>query len=226
MQLYYDLHIHSCLSPCAEDEMTPGNICGMAHVKGLDVIAITDHNSALNLRAAEKMAQAFGLLLVPGMEICTKEEVHVLGYFPSVDAAEEMGRICRAHLPPMKNKPDFFGHQRIMNEEDEQTGEEDALLIGATDLAFSDVCKTVRSLGGVPVPAHIFRGNGLVKMLGFIPGEDNIVCVEVNETEDEPEGYRCLHSSDAHRLESIHEKLYYIETECSIPKVMDFLKGC
>lgn len=226
MKLYYDLHIHSCLSPCAEEEMTPGNICGMAHLKGLDVIAITDHNSALNLRAAKKMAQAFGVLLIPGMEICTREEVHVLAYFETVEAAEEMGALCRAHLPPMKNRPDFFGRQLMMDEEDEVKGEEDALLIAATDLSFSDVCKAVRALRGVPVPAHIYRGNGLVKMLGFIPGEDRISSIELNESDHAPAGYRCLYSSDAHRLDMMHEKLYFIETECSVRKVLDFLAGC
>ena len=91
MELFADLHIHSCLSPCGDDEMTPGNILGMAVVKGLDMVAIADHNSALNLPAAQLIAEAYGVLLIPAIEITTREEVHMLGYFPSVDVAVEFG---------------------------------------------------------------------------------------------------------------------------------------
>lgn len=223
MRLYYDLHIHSCLSPCADDDMTPGNICGMAHLKGLDLIAVTDHNSAGNLRAAEKMAWDFGIMLIPGMEICTREEVHLLAYFETVEAAEKMGDLCRQHLPPMKNRPDFFGHQFMTDERDEIAGEEDAPLIAATDLSFSEICKSVRALKGVPVPAHIYRGNGLVKVLGFIPKEDHIAAIEIDRTLPAPIGYHCLHSSDAHRLQDIQERRFFIEAVPSVCSVLDFL---
>ena len=223
MCLYYDLHIHSCLSPCADDDMTPGNICGMAHLKGLDLIAVTDHNSAGNLRAAEKMARDFGIMLIPGMEICTREEVHLLAYFETVEAAEKMAEICRQHLPPMKNRPDFFGHQFMMNERDEIIGEEDAPLIAATDLSFSEACTWARTLKGVPVPAHIYRGNGLVKMLGFIPKEDHIATIEIDRTLPAPKGYHCLHSSDAHRLQDIQERRFFIEAAPCVRSVLDFL---
>lgn len=224
MALYYDLHIHSCLSPCAEEEMTPGNICGMAHIKGLDLIAITDHNSALNLRAGAAMAERFGLLFVPGIEICTREEVHVLAYFETVGAAEEMGLFLRGLLPPVPNRPDFFGRQQIVDENDGVTGEESALLIGACGLSFSETCRKVRSLSGVPVPAHIYRGNGVVKMLGFIPKEDQITSVELKGNEPEPPGYRLLRSSDAHRLADIQERLHALEAEKTVPGVLDFLR--
>lgn len=222
-RLYYDLHIHSCLSPCAEDEMTPANICGMAHLKGLDAIAVTDHNSALNLRAAARWAGHYGLILVPGMEICTREEVHILAYFDAVETAEQMGRLCRTHLPPMRNRPDFFGRQLIVNGEDEVTGEEDALLIGALNLSFSEVCDAVRSLNGVPVPAHIFRGNGVVQMLGFVPKEAGITAVEADDAGSVPEGCLRLCSSDAHRLSAIHERQFFLETERSARGVLNYL---
>ena len=105
MNFFADLHIHSCLSPCGDNDMTPGNILGMAKVKGLDAVAISDHNSARNLPAAQIIAEAYDVLLVPAIEITTSEEVHMLGYFPDVQTAVDFGEMLKAHLPPRKNKP-------------------------------------------------------------------------------------------------------------------------
>ena len=180
VRLFSDLHIHSCLSPCGDDDMTPANLCGMAALKGLQMIALTDHNSARNLPAAQKCCEAYGLLLIPGMEITTREEVHMLGYFPTVDIALDFSEMLREHLPGKKNRPDFFGHQWVMDEDDQITAEEDALLMGATDLSVSETVRRVREAGGVPVPAHINRGaNGILVNLGFIPDDLNLTAVEV-----------------------------------------------
>ena len=138
MEYFADLHIHSCLSACGDEDMTPANICGMAKLKGLDAIAICDHNSARNLPAAQELCDAYGLLLLPGMEITTREEVHLLGYFETVEAALAFGEMLRGHLPNKKNKPQFFGRQLVMNSDDEIIGEEEALLIGATDLPLAE----------------------------------------------------------------------------------------
>ena len=116
--MYVDLHIHSCLSPCADDDMTPANICGMASIKGLDAIAVTDHNCARNLPYVKEAADAFHIILLPGMEITTREEVHVLGYFPTVEVAMEAGEFFASHLPPMKNRPAFFGRQLVVDTDD------------------------------------------------------------------------------------------------------------
>ncbi len=211
MDLFADLHIHSCLSPCGDDDMTPGNILGMAALKGLDVVAISDHNAAGNLPAAQKIAEAYGILLIPAMEITTREEVHMLGYFPSVDAAVSFGQMLREHLPQKKNKPSFFGHQWILDADDQVLGEEEALLIGATDFPLQDAATQVRAFGGVPVPAHINRGsNGLLVNLGFMPPEPYFPTVEVWRDLPCPieamDGRHVLHSSDAHYLENILEK--------------------
>lgn len=215
-ELFADLHIHSCLSPCGDEEMTPGNILGMALVKGLDAVAIADHNSALNLPAAEKIAAAYGLLLIPGMEITTREEVHLLGYFPDVPAAVDFGEMLRGHLPGRKNKPSLFGPQLILNEEDEIIGEEDALLIGATDLPLEDAAGLVRKWGGVPVPAHINRGaNGLLINLGLMPEEPFFPTLEVWRHLPCPleplENWHILHSSDAHYLGDIQEREFLLK---------------
>ena len=160
--LFCDLHIHSCLSPCGSDDMTPSNICGMAMLKGLNMIAVTDHNTARNLPAVKACADAYGLLLIPGMEITTREEVHLLGYFPTVDTALSFSEFLRGHMPNKKNKPSFFGNQLVMDEDDNVIAEEDELLIGAADLPLSELVKLIRETEGVPVPAHINRGsNGL-----------------------------------------------------------------
>lgn len=211
MDLFADLHIHSCLSPCGDDDMTPGNILGMAALKGLDMVAITDHNAAGNLPAAAKIAEAYGLLLIPGMEITTREEVHMLGYFPTVEAAVSFGEMLKGHMPRQKNKPSFFGNQLILDEDDRVIAEEETLLIGASDLPLQDAAEKVRQFGGVPVPAHINRGsNGLLVNLGFMPKEPFFPTVEVWRDLPCPfeamDGKHVLHSSDAHYLENILEK--------------------
>ena len=110
--------------------MTPANICGMAHIKGLDAIAVTDHNTARNLPYVKEAADYYGLILLPGIEVTTREEVHLLGYFRTVEAAMAAGEIFSAHLPPIPNKPSLFGRQLIMNTDDEIVGEESRMLIG------------------------------------------------------------------------------------------------
>ena len=209
-RLFADLHIHSCLSPCGDDDNTPANICGMAALKGLQMIAVTDHNTARNLPAVQKCCDACGLLLIPGIEITTREEVHVLGYFPTVPAAAAFGEMLKEHLPKKKNKPSFFGHQYVMDEEDRILDEEDALLMGATDLPVGEVARLVREAGGEPVPAHINRGaNGILINLGFIPEEPAFTAVEVWRALPCPlepqEGRTVLYSSDAHYLGDILE---------------------
>ena len=211
MDYFADLHIHSCLSPCGDNDMTPGNICGMAKIKGLDIIAVTDHNAARNLPACEEICSAYGLLLVPGMEITTREEVHLLGYFPTVEAAVDFGEMLREHLPKKKNKPAFFGQQLVMNSDDETVAEEDALLIGATDLSLSEAASRVTQWGGVPVPAHINRGShGLLVNLGMMPETPFFPTVEMWNLlpcdEKALLGRHVLHSSDAHYLGDIRER--------------------
>ncbi len=190
--------------------MTPANICGMAAVKGLQMIAVTDHNSARNLPAVKACCDAYGLLLIPGMEITTKEEVHLLGYFATVEEALDFSELLRPHMPKQKNKPKFFGNQFVMDEDDNIIAEEDELLIGASDLRLSELAQLIRSRNGVPVPAHINRGsNGLLVNLGFMPEELGFTAVEVWRALPCPHtpqaGKVVLHSSDAHYLGDILE---------------------
>ena len=230
MNFFADLHIHSCLSPCGDNDMTPGNILGMAVVKGLEIVAISDHNAARNLPAAEKIAAAYGLLLVPAIEITTSEEVHMLGYFPDVQTAVDFGAMLKTHLPPKKNKPAFFGEQLVMNEDDEVIDQEDALLIGATDLSLEECAAKVKEVGGVPVPAHINRGsNGLLVNLGMMPPSPTFTTVEVWRHLPCPlepmENKHVLHSSDAHYLQDIQEPAFSLRLpEKSVAALLDWMR--
>ena len=128
---YYDLHIHTCLSPCGDDDMTPANIVGMSALKGLNVIAITDHNSCKNCAAAMALAKEYNITVIPGMELTTQEEVHVVCLFPTLEEAMAFDHYVEEHLLPIPNRPETFGKQQIMNENDEITGEDPILLISA-----------------------------------------------------------------------------------------------
>ncbi len=216
VELFADLHIHSCLSPCGDNDMTPADICGMAKLKGLEMIAVTDHNASANLPYVQTAADFYGLLLIPGMEITTKEEVHMLGYFPDVPTAVAFGDFLRPHMPKGKNRPDFFGHQWVMNEDSEVLREEETLLMGASDLTLKAAAQAVRDFGGVPVPAHINRGsNGLLVNLGFVPDDIAFTAVEVWRalpcSHSAQSGRVVLHSSDAHYLGDI------LEAEVKVP---------
>ena len=216
--MFVDLHIHSCLSPCADDDMTPANICGMAHIKGLQAIAVTDHNTARNLPYVKEAADYYGLILLPGIEVTTREEVHLLGYFRTVEEAVACGEVFSSHLPPMKNKPAFFGNQFVMNTDDEVVAVEDRMLIGATDLDLSQCTEIIRSHGGIAVPAHINRGsNGLLVNLGIMPEEPSFPVVEVARSlpvdARATAGRLQLFSSDAHQLGAIMEPEFDLITE-------------
>ena len=228
--MFVDLHIHSCLSPCADNDMTPANICGMAHLKGLQAIAITDHNTARNLPYVKEAADYYGLILLPGMEVTTKEEVHLLGYFPTVEAAVEAGEFFSSHLPPMPNMPDFFGHQYVMNTDDEVVDVEDRLLIGATDLSLEECTRIIREHGGAAVPAHINRGHGLLTNLGLFPEEPEFPVVEVRNELDVNDkligNRRRLQSSDAHHLGDILEAVYDLPAgRFSLGGLFDYVSG-
>ena len=124
MKLSYDLHIHSCLSPCGDNDMTPNNIVNMAILNGLVVIALTDHNSCKNCPAFLEAAQRSGILAIPGMELCTSEEIHVVCLFPELRQAMAFDREVYQYVPPIQNDPRIFGEQLILDGEDRQIGQE------------------------------------------------------------------------------------------------------
>ena len=216
MKYAYDLHIHSALSPCADDDMTPNNIAGMAAIKGLDIIAVTDHNSCGNVRAVQKAAEQYKIKVVPGMEIETEEEVHVVCYFPDISSAEEMQKIVRANMLGIKNNEKTFGNQFYMDENDEITGVEENLLVSATMLSFQEVFKTVHEIGGVAVPAHIDRTSySVISNLGFLPPDVDIRAVEITARnlaiwKENYADFSIITNSDAHNLGDIAEKEHFL----------------
>ena len=155
--MLYDLHMHSCLSPCAEDDMTPANIAGLAKLAGAELIAVTDHNAADNLPAVQCCCNAYGLRLLPGVEVNTAEEIHVLCYFKTVDTALEFGRLLYAALPEFPYDPAVWGRQLVMDENDEVLRTVDKLLTGAVSMDIYEVKAACEALGGVAVPAHAAR---------------------------------------------------------------------
>lgn len=198
--------------------MTPMNICAMAKIKGLHALAITDHNSALNLAAMENAAKAYDLLLLPGIEITTREEVHLLAYFPSVEKALEMGGFLYTRLPEIRNDPRIFGEQCIMSDTDVLIANVAKLLISATDLTLNQTVRKVLELSGLVVPAHINRGNnGLLINLGLLPDDVYFPTLEVAEYLPVPQKilkeHFILHSSDAHHLGDIFEAVYPLDVD-------------
>lgn len=233
-ELYYDLHIHSCLSPCGDDDMTPANIAGMAAVKGLDVIAVTDHNSCKHCPAVLAAAQEYGILAIPGMEINTSEEVHAVCLFEELKAAMDFDAYVYERLMAFPNKEEIFGRQLIYNKEDEICGTVPNLLINATDISFEGLWELVRGFGGVMFPAHVDKtANSLIANLGFIPPDSKFVTAEVKDLgklhrvrKENPylEGCRIISNSDAHYLEDIHEPQLRLQVrERSVRGVLEVL---
>lgn len=212
MELFYDLHIHSCLSPCGAEDMTPNNIVNMAALAGLNVIAVADHNSTRNCAAVLHAGEAAGILVVPAMELTTQEEVHVLCLFPDLDAANGFCDLVYEKLPSVKNKPRAFGHQWIMDENDEIMAEEEHLLSGAAAIGIYEVPKLISGFGGLAVPAHIDRASfSLLSNLGFADPEMGFSVYETTPGCDRAnlieqhmlEGCGFFYSSDAHDLIAI-----------------------
>jgi len=200
-----DLHIHTCLSPCAEKEMTPAAVAREACRKGLHLIAICDHNSVENVAAVRCAAKDTGLAVVGGMEICTREEVHVLGIFEDDRGLGSAQEVVYKNLHG-KNEPETFGEQVVMNERDEVVRHNDRLLIGATDLSLKETVQIIHDLGGIAIASHIDRPSySVISQLGFIPADLGLDGVEVcsEGMPDIPENLAVVKSSDAHRPEDI-----------------------
>ncbi len=207
-----DLHIHSCLSPCSDWDMSPKKIVQKSLEQHLDLIAICDHNTAENAAATLREGTRQGVAVLPGMEICSKEEVHLVALFNNIEDTLKMQEYVYAHLPG-KNQPEVFGHQVVADEHDQVLGENPRLLIGATQLSLLDIVEKAHHLGGICISAHVDRPSySLIGQLGFIPEDLHLDAVEVSyrvpleKALTEVVGisdYPCVTSSDAHFLHDI-----------------------
>lgn len=212
--LWADLHIHSALSPCAEEEMSPDRMVDAALRAGVAVLAVTDHNAAGNTEAVLAAADRAGLWAIPGMEVQTREEVHLLCFFSSPDALFAWEETLWRVMPDLPNDERFFGRQTLFGIAGQAVGSCSRLLLASADLGVEEVCAEVARLGGICLPAHVDRRSfGLLGQLGLVPPVfARGVPFEISAGGDPDEvrtrfrldhRIRFFSSSDAHRLAEI-----------------------
>lgn len=233
----YDLHTHSCLSPCGDNDMTPNNLVNMAALLGCEILAVTDHNTCRNAPAAVRVGEAAGVLVIPGMELCTAEEAHVVCLFEAVEAALAFDEYVAAHTMHIPNRPEIFGEQLILNERDEEIGRIDRLLITATEISVNDVQALVASYGGAAFPAHVDKdAYSVTAALGAIPPEAGFRAAELSGGADRAAVLRLypelqdmilLRDSDAHYLHLMQENMAQVELPARMAgALLDVLRGC
>ena len=203
--------------------MTPANIAGMAAIKGLDVVALTDHNTSRNCPAFLKMAEEYGVLAIPGMEMTTLEEVHVVCLFPTLEKALDYDKYVYDHFIPFPNDEKIFGKQQIYDENDNITGTEPLLLINAVNISFDEVYDAVGKFNGIMIPAHLDKSTtSLLSNLGFVPDGSRFKCVELKDMKKwhaiknaNPylENCNVITDSDAHYLCDINEPVNSLYVE-------------
>ena len=204
-----DFHIHTCLSPCGDLDLSPAGIVDQALKRELKIIGITDHNSCENAISVIKAAKGKGLTILPGMEITSSEEVHILALFGRYNSAQKMQELVYSHLHG-ENDEKIFGIQPVVTESGEVISFSPRLLIGATDLGIQDIVEQIKTLGGLAIASHVDRESfSIIGQLGFIPTDLHLDGLEISDksnfirmSEDYPH-YPTVWSSDAHRLEDI-----------------------
>lgn len=236
MNLKYDFHLHSCLSPCGDNDMTPYNLVNMAKLLGYDIIALTDHNSCLNCPAALKAGEEAGITVAPGMELCTSEEIHAVCLFPDLKNALDFSDYVKSTMPPVKNDASIFGEQLIMDSTDRIIGNEEILLTAASGISIDDAVKEVSRFGGAVFPAHLDRASySVLSVLGFMYPEMGFAAAEFTHKAYIPQyeekhpllkEMKKLRNSDAHYLENMVEPLVEIDLpECSAEAVVSYLNS-
>lgn len=231
-----DLHIHTCLSACAEPDMTPRRIVEQALGKGLDLIAVTDHNSAENAAVAMKLGAGRGITVLPGLELTSAEEAHVLGLFGSLEQALAMQELVYRELPPGVNDERAIGYQLVVNEDDEILEFNKRLFFAAAGLPVKELVAAIHSLGGLAVASHIDREYfSVLSQLGFIAPDLAFDALEISYTTGKAAalsrfgeycGFPWITSSDAHRLEDIGRRATsFVLEEASFSELCLALKG-
>lgn len=215
-KLLLDLHIHSVLSPCADIMMTPGNIIKKAIEKNIDIISITDHNSIKNVKSALKISENKKIKIIPGIEVQSKEDIHLLSYFENFKNLNSYYELVYEKLSNIKNDEEKFGHQIIVDKNDKFVGKEDKLLMNSTNYSLNELVNLTNRFNGIPVPSHADRSFGLIKNLGFIPEELNIKYIELNFNKTILQYYKqypylknfhLINNSDSHFLNQIEPKI-------------------
>ncbi len=229
MQLFYDLHIHTALSPCAENEMRPRAIARTARRNGLDIVCVLDHVCGKNIRAAKSAAEEEGLLFLPGVEATSSQGTHLLCYFADADAAVEFSELIYNTLPSSVAVPFLYGEQLILDAQDNEVGRAEKHLSSCSKLSTWEIIGLCAEYGGVVVPAHINRiYNGLLNTEGNKLAEYGFAAVEVKKTYPMDYGIikhtKVIYNSDAHSLFSIADRINMMEVgEKSVEAVLDYL---
>ena len=205
MRIKYDLHIHSALSPCADDNMTPSNIVGFAKLQGLDAVAIADHNAIANVKVAMDVGDAFDVVVVPAMELQTAEDIHVLCLFEKFEDLQSFYNCI--NFADIQNRAEIFGEQLILDEDDNVLGEEQRMLLVASGVSVEEVVSLAKQHNGIAVAAHIDREeNGMVAILGTVTEDFSVVEISATATKQiqcYTTGRKVITNSDAHTLEDI-----------------------
>lgn len=234
-KLMADLHIHSVLSPCGSLEMSPKRIVDRAYSIGLNLISITDHNSIENSLVAKRLAEKYNINYLFGMEVQTKEEIHILVYFDRFEDIYEIYKIVYENLPDIKNEPDIFGDQVIVDEVENILGFEKRMLLNSTNLSIKELNDIVYRKGGLFIPAHIDSETfSIISQIGFIPSDINIDFLELTyqtekegflETNKDLLKYRYVSFSDAHFLNDIGRSITIFETDFPSTSTLKNLEG-
>lgn len=175
-----DLHIHSTLSPCGSLDMSPSTIVAKAKEVGLQIIAVTDHNMTENTPYVKEAGQRQGLVVLSGMELQTREEIHLLAVFDEYEASHALQIMIYDLLPPVLNDADFYGDQVVVNNNDEIVRTEERLLINSAAISIEDATAWIKSHGGIAIPSHIDSPTfSIISQLGFIPGEIPFDALEI-----------------------------------------------
>ena len=233
MEKRCDLHSHSNFS---DGTCSPTELVWLAQQQSLLALALTDHNTARNAPALIRAAKQYDLTVLPGMELTTEEEAHVVCLFPALENALAFSSYVYERLLPIKNKPDIFGHQYICDEDENIKGEIEHLLINATSIGFSDVSRELKPFGGVMIPAHVDKTTtSIISNLGFIPPDSDFKTFECKNManlhqlrKDHPYLQNCkvITDSDAHYLEHINEPVNTILVkEKSIEAILEYLNS-
>jgi len=240
--VFYDLHIHSALASCANDDMTPNDIVWMAILNGLDLIAVTDHNAFSNVESVIKAAKAMPtkpgkeLIVLPGIEVSTAEEVHVICLFSDIESAYNFEKELTPFFSTLSNRVDIFGQQLVFDENDNITGEIERMLIAPAAISFDELYTLTNKHGGAFIPAHIDRGSfSVISNLGFLPPHLDINTIEISakgaeagfigKNADIYPDKKMIVSSDAHQLWNISERENSFSLhERSANAAIDFLR--
>lgn len=233
-----DLHLHSCLSPCGDIKMTPASVAGFSSLSGVQVAALTDHNTTANCPAFFEACKTYGIFPIAGMELTTAEDIHLICLFKSLEKAFNFEKKINEKRFLLPNKPEIFGRQLVMDVNDNIIREEKNLLINGTGWSLSEANEICSLMDGVCYPAHVDRvSNGIIGILGTFPKipyfpvaefRDPSKIAEYIERYENLQGLKYVYGSDAHTIDMIPDKATFTleveEKEDLAGAVLDYLK--